>query len=66
MKTEYSNYNPTREPRAIPKSCPAELRAKIEATREKRTVVKTVEPVVVSAEQDAATLKEFVSQIVEQ
>jgi hypothetical protein len=34
MEVEFSNF----EQRSIPKSCPAELRAKIQAAREGRTV----------------------------
>ncbi len=56
MKIEYSNFNPAREPRAIPESCPAELRTKIQAAREKRETS-------LSVEQDAETLKEFAASL---
>jgi hypothetical protein len=33
MQVEFSNFTHTQERRAIPESCPAELRAKIERAR---------------------------------
>jgi len=55
---EYSNFSPNREPRAIPASCPAELRAKIQQSRENRTAKPGI-----SVEADAATLKEFAASL---
>jgi hypothetical protein len=56
METEFSNY----KKRDIPKSCPAEMRAKIEAAREGRTVTKKIG---VSVEEDAETLKKFAASL---
>ena len=56
MKIEYSNFSPAREPRAIPESCPAELRNKIQAAREKRETS-------LSVEKDAETLKKFAATL---
>ena len=58
MEMEFSNFNE----RAIPKSCPVELRSKIEAARAGRKP--EVKPEV-SVEQDAEVLKKF-AQILEQ
>jgi hypothetical protein len=57
MEMEFSNFNE----RAIPKSCPAELRSKIEAARAgKKPEVKQPE---LSVEQDAETLKAFAATL---
>jgi hypothetical protein len=61
MKIEYSNFSPAREPRAIPESCPAELRTKIEKAREQRTAKKPED--LVSVEEQAETLKKFASTL---
>jgi hypothetical protein len=59
MEVEYSNYG-RREERAIPKSCPPAMRAKIVAAREQRTAKK---PELVSVEEQAETLKKFASTL---
>jgi len=55
MEVEYSNY----EKRDIPKSCPAAIRAKIEAAREGRTAKNDG----ISVAEDAETLKKFASML---
>jgi hypothetical protein len=59
MKTEYSNFSFDNEMRAIPQSCPPEIRAKIQAAREQRTAVRKE----FSVEEDNATLKEFAASL---
>jgi hypothetical protein len=56
MEVEFSNY----QERAIPKSCPAEMRAKIEQARAQRTAKK---PDGISVAEDAETLKTFASML---
>jgi hypothetical protein len=56
MEFEFSNFNE----RAIPTSCPANLRAKIEAAREGRAAVVKPE---LSVEEDSETLKKFAATL---
>lgn len=56
MEREFSNV----QERMIPKSCPAVLRAKIEATREQRA---KPEKTGLSVAEDADTLKKFAASL---
>jgi hypothetical protein len=56
MEIELSNF----QERAIPKSCPAEMRAKIEAARTQRTAKKEIG---LSVADDSETLKKFASTL---
>jgi|HubBroStandDraft_4_1064222.scaffolds.fasta_scaffold4609130_1 hypothetical protein len=56
MEIELSNY----QERAIPKSCPAEMRAKIVAVRSQRNAKKSNG---ISVEEDAETLKKFAASL---
>jgi hypothetical protein len=58
MKIERSNFSPSRELRAIPDSCPKELRTKIEAARQTTTrKAASVET------QSQALIKEFAANL---